>query len=211
MTCKLNHRAGAGHNGHFSAEDVRRILSQHQPSTAELGEGLRPAAVLAPFYLDPKGLSLIFTKRTENLDQHSGQISFPGGSRDPEDTNRLGTALRETHEEIGVKPEDVEVWGRLNQQATITKFSISPFVGAVPYPYDFKLSPQEVERLIIVPLDHLLDAANCEEENFQWDGQTYQSYRFPYQGDVIWGATARMVHNLLTLLRTGREPEPEHG
>jgi 8-oxo-dGTP pyrophosphatase MutT (NUDIX family) len=202
MITPSNHR-------HFSAQDVRQILGRHQPKTAELAEGLRSAAVLAPFYLNPDGLSLIFTKRTEHLDQHSGQISFPGGRRDPEDANRLGTALRETHEEIGVRPEDVEVWGRLNQEATITKFSVSPFVGAIPYPYDFKLNHHEVERLIIVPLDHLLDPANFQVEDFPWEGRIYKTYRYPYQGDVIWGATARMVYNLLTLLRTGREPEPE--
>ena len=209
MTNHLNHMNTSGSNNHFSAEDIRRILSRHQPRTAELGEGLRQAAVLAPFYLNPDGLSVIFTKRTEHLDHHSGQISFPGGRRDPEDANRLGTALRETYEEIGVNPEDVEVWGRLNQEATITKFSVSPFVGAVPYPYEFRLNPHEVERLIIVPLDHLMDPANFEVEDFEWGGNNYKTYRYPFQGDVIWGATARMVYNLLTLLRTGREPEPE--
>ena len=182
-------------------------MSRHEPRTEPWGADLRPAAVLAPFYSEPGGLSLIFTKRTDHLDHHSGQISFPGGRRDREDETSLATALRETHEEIGVKPEDIEVWGRLNQEATITRFSVAPYVGLVPYPYDFKLNTHEVERLIIVPLIHLLEPENFEIEFFPWEDKQYKTYRYSYKGDVIWGATARMVHNLLTLLETGQEPD----
>ncbi|MEW6266945.1 MAG: CoA pyrophosphatase [Thermodesulfobacteriota bacterium] len=191
-------------------ESIKEILAQHRPRTGHNLPGLTPAAVLAPFYPDPEtGLSLVFTKRTDHLDHHSGQISFPGGRHDARDHDYLATALRETNEEIGVRPEDVTVWGRLNQEATITGFSVAPFVGVIPYPYSFKLNDFEVERLIIVPLDHLLDPEFFSEEMHPWKGANYKTYRFTYKNDVIWGATARMVFNLLTLLRTGHEPPQE--
>ncbi|MEW5723093.1 MAG: CoA pyrophosphatase [Thermodesulfobacteriota bacterium] len=191
----------------FSAQDIRRILGEHRPKTEDLLPGLRPASVLAPFHPAPEGLSLVFTKRTAHLDNHSGQISFPGGMRDQEDLDPLTTALRETYEEIGVRPEDIEVWGRLNQEATITGFSVAPFVGLVPYPYPFKLADFEVERLIIVPLAHLMDPDYFGEDLYYMGGRDYKTYKYTYKDDVIWGATARIVHNLLTLLATGREPD----
>ena len=194
----------------YSSEDIKSILTDYTPKTNHWREGLTPAAVLAPFYPDPNGLSLIFTKRTSNLVNHRGQISFPGGRKDPEDGNLQFTALRETWEEIGVKPEDIQIWGRLNQEATITSFSVAPFVGLIPYPYDFKLNDQEVERLIIVPLSHLMNPDNFSVELFPWAGKDYQTYKYPYKKDVIWGATARIVHNLLTLITTGREPDQTH-
>ena len=186
---------------------IKHILANHSPDTMDWAEGLTPAAVLAPFYHTPEGLSLIFTKRTSHLEQHSGQISFPGGRMDPEDPDRLATALRETQEEIGVTPDDIDVWGRLNQEATVTHYSLAPFVGSIPHPYEFTLSTREVERLIIVPLDHLLAPDNFSTNMYPWEGAMYPSYEYRFGGDIIWGATARIVHNLLTLLTTGREPD----
>jgi 8-oxo-dGTP pyrophosphatase MutT (NUDIX family) len=191
----------------LTSQHIRKVLGEHQPRVTPWREGLKPAAVLAPFYRTPNGLSLIFTKRNENLNQHSGQISFPGGRREAVDPDDLSTALRETHEEIGVRPEDVEIWGRLNQEATVTRYSVAPYVGLVPYPYDFIIDPVEVERLIVVPLDHLTNPDHQDTEFYPWEGRQIKSYQFKFNQDVIWGATARMVHNLLTLLTTGREPE----
>jgi 8-oxo-dGTP pyrophosphatase MutT (NUDIX family) len=192
----------------YTSSAIKTLLASHQARTVDLAEGLRPAAVLAPFQDIPeKGLSLIFTKRTDNLDNHRGQISFPGGMMDPEDAGPRATALRETFEEIGVRPEDVDLWGRLNQEATVTGFSVAPFVGRIPHPYAFNLNRQEVERLIVVPLDHLLDPAFFSQEYYHWNDRYYKTYKYQYGDDVIWGATARMVHNLLSLLTSGREPE----
>ena len=191
----------------FTADNIRDILANHTALTDHPTHDATPASVLAPFYLHPDGLHVIFTKRTDHLDHHSGQISFPGGRQDPTDPDPLFTALRETNEEIGVKPDDIDVWGRLNQEVTVTRFSVAPFVGAIPYPYDFTLNADEVERLIIVPLDHLLDPNYFSEEMYPWGERDYKTYKYTFNGDVIWGATARMVHNLLTLLTTGREPE----
>lgn len=202
-----NNEVPAGFKRDFSADEIKTILRSRSPKTEDLRKGLRPASVFAAFYPEPSGLSLIFTKRTQHLVNHRGQISFPGGMRDPEDVSAEATALREMHEEIGVRPEDVEIWGRLNQEITVTDFSVAPFVGKIPYPYDFKLNEYEVERLIIVPLSHLLDPAVCSWEYYPWQGKQYKTYRYPFKDDVIWGATARMVNNLITLLTTGREPD----
>lgn len=191
----------------FTAGDIKKILTRHKPDENDLTPGLKSASVLAPFYNAPGGLSLIFTKRTDHLGQHSGQISFPGGMRDPEDQTPEETALRETWEEIGVHPGDVEVWGRLNQEMTVTRFSVAPFVGLIPYPYTFEINTHEVERLIIVPLSTLLDPNNFSHDFFEWEGMSFKTYQYSYNGDVIWGATARIVNNLLTLLTTGKEPD----
>ena len=190
----------------MTLKEIEDILSTHRPRTDDLMPGLRPASVLAPFVETDQGLSLVFTKRTEHLDQHSGQISFPGGMRDPEDQDSQATALRETQEEIGVIQSDIRLLGRLNQEATITGFSVAPFVGEFPFPYDFNLNRDEVERLIIVPLSHLMDPEHQGEGLYPWKGREVKTYTYKYRDDVIWGATARITHNLLTLLTTGVEP-----
>jgi 8-oxo-dGTP pyrophosphatase MutT (NUDIX family) len=189
------------------ADQIRHALRGYTPRTNTPAQGLKPAAVLAPFHETPEGLTLVFTKRTNHLYNHRGQISFPGGRVDPEDKTDLDTALRETFEEIGVHPTDVDIWGRLNQEITTTNYTIAPFVGAVPYPYEFLLNEFEVERLIIVPLAFLLDPANMTVEYYHHDGIKYKIYRYAFNGDVIWGATARIVHNLTHFLTTGREPD----
>ncbi len=190
----------------FTLEDIKRILSDYESTIIEPEEGMRPASVLIPFYPDPENLSLIFTKRTTHLPSHSGQISFPGGGRDAADEDDLATALRETHEEIGVEPDAIETWGGLNPEPTAgSGYWVSPFVGLIPFPYDFKLDAYEVERLVIVPFSHLLDPANMTAGMSNYGGRMYRAYEYTYGDDVIWGATARMLNNFLTLLTTGRE------
>lgn len=190
----------------FTIEKIKKIVSGHKVRPQKPIEGYRPASVLVPFYEQPEGLSIIFTKRTEHLDSHSGQISFPGGGLDPEDADDLAAALRETHEEIGVKQSDIEVWGRLRPRGTATSnYWVSPFVGLIPYPYEFKLNDFEVERLVIVPLSHLLDSSNYTEDNYLWSGMSYMTSQYIYGQDVIWGLTAYMLNNFLALLKTGSE------
>ncbi len=190
----------------FTAREIKRIMAAYEPEAREPEKGMKPASVLIPFYPDPENLSVIFTKRTNHLPSHSGQISFPGGGRDPEDEDDLATALRETHEEIGVEPDVVETWGGLNPETTVgSGYWVSPFVGIIPFPYEFKLNTYEVARLVIVPLSHLLDPANVTSGMSIWEGREYRAFEYTYGRDVIWGATARMLNNFLNLLTTGRE------
>jgi len=182
---------------------VRSRLSLKGSSLAAPG-GLLPAGVLAPVFLAGGEVSLLFTQRTMNLKDHQGQISFPGGVKDFGDPDLLATALRETEEEIGLKPAEAEVLGTLNPVATITGYWINPFVAAIPYPYDFRINHHEVHRLLIFPL-----AAFCVPERWSsgpylYKDQTVQVCCWKYQETVIWGATARMLLDFLD--RLGEHP-----
>ena len=145
---------------------------------------------------------VLLNKRTERVEHHKGEISFPGGTRDPADASLLDTALRETCEEMGVGPQDVEVLGELDDAQTTTSYLISPYVGAIPYPYDFAPSDGEVAEVLEVPLDALLDPDNARDEVRIADGLRVSSPVYSYRGHLIHGATARILDRLLGLLRT---------
>jgi 8-oxo-dGTP pyrophosphatase MutT (NUDIX family) len=167
-------------------------------------EGLSPAAVLAPVFLAEGEVSLLFTQRTMHLKNHQGQISFPGGVREHGDPDLLATALRETEEEIGLKPDGVEILGTLAPVATVTGYWVNPFVAVIPYPYDFRVNRDEVHRLLVFPL-----AAFCVPERWNtgpslYKDRTLQVCCWKYQDTVIWGATARMIIDLLE--RLGEHP-----
>jgi len=184
---------------------VRSCLSLRKRAAAP-PEGLLPAGVLAPVFMAAGELSVLLTQRTMHLKDHQGQISFPGGVRDPEDPDLLTTALRETHEEIGLAPEKVEVLGDLAPVDTATGYWINPFVALIPYPYDFRLNHHEVHRLLVFPV-----AAFCAPERwhtgpYTYKNQTMQVYCWKYQDTVIWGATARMLLDFLS--RLGEHPLP---
>ena len=179
---------------------IKEILARRERRIIN-GENLIRAAVLIPIYEKAGEIYILFTKRTEEVEHHKGQISFPGGARSKEDKSLLDTALRESFEEIGLRPEVVEVLGELDDERTFsTNFIISPFVAFVPYPYQFKPNPEEVKELIEVPLSALLNQANFREELLTEGDNTFLSYVYLYQNQVIWGATARILKKLLDLL-----------
>jgi 8-oxo-dGTP pyrophosphatase MutT (NUDIX family) len=165
-------------------------------------EALRPASVLVPLVWWDARWHLLYTRRTETVQSHKGQVSFPGGAADPEDRSPAETALREAHEEIGLLPGDVEVFGRLNSRPTISHYYVSPIVARVPWPYAFILSPMEVTRVFTVPLDWLAEAQNYEEHPRIVLGGYYQNvvYYQPYDGEIVWGLTARITLDLLQVL-----------
>lgn len=164
--------------------------------------GYIPAAVLLPIYCKDGEYHIIFTKRTTTVQVHKGEISFPGGKREASDKNLLDTALRESAEEIGLKPEDAEVLGELDDNITTTsQHIISPFVAFIPYPYHFSLDKAETEEIIEVPLRTLFDARNVVEQTEYLGEQKIQSYAYNYQGKIIFGATARILNHFLGLLR----------
>lgn len=192
----------------FSLAEIKSKLADYNPEKKHLPEGFKPASVLVPFYETPEGLSIILMKRPENQGPHGGQISFPGGSRDEQDTDDLSVALRETEEEIGVDRDQIEVWGGLKAEYTsISRFWISPFVGSVPYPWQFQPNESEVERLLVVPFSHLIDSATFSVGTYRWKGFEVPSYLFNYKEDVIWGLTARILNNLILLLSEGKEAD----
>jgi 8-oxo-dGTP pyrophosphatase MutT (NUDIX family) len=161
----------------------------------------RRAAVLVPVYISGGVPCLMFTKRTEDVEHHKGQISFPGGRHEARDPDLLATALRETHEEIGVPPASVEVWGRLDEVETVVSgFAITPFVGFLPPPVTPRPNPAETEAIVTVPLRFFMDPANLRTERVVRDGRQVDLVFYDYPPHVIWGVTARIVRGLVAVL-----------
>jgi len=154
-----------------------------------------------PLFRKNGELYVLLTQRTENVKTHKGQISFPGGKHEEVDRSVIDTALREAHEEVGIEPEDVTVLGELDDMATTeSNYIISPVVGFVPYPYAFHADEWETKEVIEVPVSALLDKHNCETGFAMVDGLTVNTYTYNYDGRVIWGATARILKQLLDIL-----------
>ncbi|HUT50109.1 MAG TPA: CoA pyrophosphatase [Alphaproteobacteria bacterium] len=162
---------------------------------------LTPAAVLVPLIRHPAGMSVLLTLRTDHLNDHAGQVSFPGGKIDPADTDAIDAALRETHEEVGIEPELVEVVGRLDDYITGTGFTITPVVGLLTPGFTVTPDPFEVADVFEVPLDFFLDTANHHRESRFWKGRERHFYVMPYEDRYIWGATAGMLVNLYDALK----------
>ena len=161
------------------------------------GVELREAAVVVPLSAAPAGPVLVFTRRPDSLPRHAGQISFPGGVRDPEDTTPLHAALRELREEVGVPEERVSVLGMLDEIPTITEFRVAPFVGLLSPGTVLAPDPVEIAEVIEVPVAALLDPARQRVERWLVRGAERDVYFFEHAGHTIWGATARIVRNLL--------------
>jgi 8-oxo-dGTP pyrophosphatase MutT (NUDIX family) len=141
----------------------------------------------------------LLTRRTETVEHHRGQISFPGGAAEDGDETLLSTAVRETEEELGIAGRDVRVLGALSPLATVTDFYVEPFVGAIPYPYPLKPAEAEIAELVDVPVPALLAPGVLEERTLP--GRTEPTLFYHHGRHVIWGATARMLKELLDLLR----------
>jgi 8-oxo-dGTP pyrophosphatase MutT (NUDIX family) len=165
-----------------------------------------PAAVLIPLFYENSELMMLFTQRTYLVKHHRGQISFPGGVQDPDDDNLLATALRESQEEIGLAPQEVDVLGFLNATLTITGFQVYSFVGLVPYPYEFLLNDREVARLLAFPVRQLLQPHRWRTGPHDWEGKHSTVYYCQMPQTTIWGATARILVDFLALLNPAFEP-----
>jgi 8-oxo-dGTP pyrophosphatase MutT (NUDIX family) len=160
---------------------------------------LKCAAVLVPLVFFQNEWHVLYTRRTDRVESHKGQVSFPGGACDEGETTPEETALREADEEIGIDPKDVKVIGRLSRMVTISKFKVTPVVGVIPFPYAFKTSGAEVARVFTMPLLWLANRNNYWEFSMPGSGRTLIAYH-PYDGELLWGATARMTINFLSLL-----------
>jgi 8-oxo-dGTP pyrophosphatase MutT (NUDIX family) len=181
-----------------------QVLLDHRERAVKAEWDARPAAVLIPIYKDDDGWHIVYTRRTEQVENHRGQVSFPGGLVEDGDDSAMDTALREAEEEIALRRESVKILGSLDTLLTITQFRIIPFVGQIPWPYQFDPSPDEVAHVFSVPMQWLMDPNNLEVRDRQPipTGPKVPVYYFqPYKGEVIWGATARITLNFLELSR----------
>jgi len=182
-------------------DQIRTTLSSRQRKVIEHPSFAR-AAVLVPLFEKEGECHILFTKRTDQVKYHKGEISFPGGVFDEGDLELERTALREADEEIGVKENDVHLMGVLDDIVTITEFIVTPFVGHIPYPYPFKTSPVEIAEMIEVPLPSLLEKDCFSEREIIRMGRREMVYAFQYKDHVIWGATARILKQFLELIRS---------
>ena len=198
------------HPERLTAAGLRRLFADPPIWTPELvrepqfGERapLR-AAVLLPLVMRER-LTLLLTQRSVHLPSHAGQIALPGGKLDASDANAVAAALRETHEEIGIEPERIEVLGTLPEYVTGTAFVITPVVGLLAPGFELRPNPGEVDDVFEVPLDFLMDPANHRRHAWDWEGAVREWYSMPYddagQERFIWGATAGMLRNFYHLL-----------
>ena len=193
-------------------EVVRRALAD-QGSSVVSETGLTPAAVLILVYGTGEESTVLLSKRSERLETHPGEISFPGGRHEATDADLLQTALREAHEEVGVAPGDVEVLGELGQFSTSSDFVISTFVGTIgpgtsekgtsDRPYRFTVDHSEVAELVEVPVRELMDHRNLRDDVRVVDGDLTEMPAFSYGGHLIFGATARILDRLIEVLARG--------
>ncbi len=178
---------------------TRERLAARRRRVVEPGPLVR-AAVLVPL-VERGGPHLIFAKRTDRVGTHRGQISFPGGTIDPADPSPLDAALRESEEEVGLPRAAVEPLGALDDTETFaTQFVITPWVGVVREPVVWRPDGEEIEEVIEVPFASLVERANFRVEHWERDGVVRPVYFYDWGGEVIWGATARIVKHYLDLV-----------
>ncbi len=180
-------------------EEIRSLLANRQRKVVDHLSFAR-AAVLVPLFNKNGSCHLLFTKRTDLVKYHKGEISFPGGMADDNDLNLEKTALREADEEIGLKEKDVQIVGLLDDIITVTQFIVTPVVGLFPYPYPFQTSQIEIAELIEVPLSLLLDQGNFSEREITRAGRREIVFAYQYGEHIIWGATARILKQFLDLI-----------
>ena len=192
--------------GQTPPELLKRALAKRVVERVD-GDGLTPSAVMVLLYPKDGEYCILLNKRSELVEHHKGEISFPGGARDPEDRDSLETALRETEEEMGIKRGDITVIGEMDEVATRSNFRINVFVGTIEYPYRFSPSAIEIAEVLEFPVSALLDPANRRVETRWEDGQPVTSYSYVHEEHVVFGATARILQNCIEHLDDGLESE----
>ncbi len=181
------------------AESVRRALAARERAEASSSALQRASVLLALFATAPaRAPHLWLVRRSEGMRTHGGQVALPGGKREPGDADFLATALRESHEEIGLRPGDVEVLGVLDDRETITGYLITPYVGWIANPFTPEPLATEVARVFDVPL-----AAFAEEPRrtrIPWHGTEREVLSYEVAGELVWGATASILRHFVELI-----------
>lgn len=191
-----------------TADISERLRTETLPTRDIPFEGqvaAREAGVLMPLLRKQDAWHLLYIRRPESVhDDHSGQVAFAGGKREDEDANLQQTALREAWEEVGIEPVDVDVLGCLGRHHSISRFSIMPVVGVIPWPYPLRPNPSEVASVFTVPVRWLADPRNVEITHRRIEGYAQPvpvAFFRRYEGELLWGATARMTISFIEQLR----------
>lgn len=187
----------------YSRSSAPTFADTHVPDDLLKGSP-RSAAVLIPLFQADNSWHMLFTRRHHGLAEHSGQVAFPGGQSERGDVTPEETALREAQEEIGISPSDVVVLGRMRDFLTVTNYLVTPVVGQIPWPYEFRLEEGEVSRVFSIPLAWLADRTNYELQ-LREISSLYQPMRVvffkPYDGEILWGASASITLVLMEILQ----------
>lgn len=181
---------------------IERILQKRKKSEIRLKD-FRPSAVLVPVFKKESEDHLLFTLRNDQVRHHKGEICFPGGTFDEEDKNLLTTALREAEEELGIQKKDIKILGELDEIITPTFFRIAPFVGRIPFPYPLKINQQEISEVLEIPLSHFFDEKRLRTERVEHFGETFEIPYYEWKNHTVWGATGRIVRQLVETLKKG--------
>ena len=189
-----------------TTEILRKVLANRAKAVVD-DPTLTPAAVLLVLYPKDGDYCILLNKRSNLVEHHKGEISFPGGARDPEDRDFLDTALREAEEEMGIARGDVTVLGELDDVVTRSRFGVRVYLGAIPYPYPFKPSAMEIAEVLEAPISVLRDPANRRSETRWVDGRLVTAYSYAYNDHLIFGATAKILQQFLEVLEEGQKKE----
>jgi 8-oxo-dGTP pyrophosphatase MutT (NUDIX family) len=187
----------------ITIEHIRTTVAGYQRKAHNRSSGGRDlieAAVLVPVVREGDVLSIILTRRTDNVETHKGQIAFPGGIVDPGDRDRVHTALREAEEELGILPSAVETVGSLDDLSTPTGFCITPVVGILTAMPPMYPNPAEVAEAFTVPLTFFATPENAHKESRTFNGMTREVWSYVYDGRVIWGATGTIIRRMMAVL-----------
>lgn len=197
-------------------KDRLQQAGHNEPKPSSYPEGFfdtpaRPASVLVPLFRHQNEWNLLFIRRSEfEGDRHSGQVAFPGGKVDDTDLSATHAALREAEEEVGLIPDQVTVLGELADYRTISNYLVKPVVAEIPWPVNLVPDTREVSRVFSIPLGWLLDPDNHKISERKLDG--YQKliqviYFQRYDGELLWGITAKLTLSLLSVLQSAAESE----
>jgi len=186
-------------NYQAAIQTIREKITTRPPRRLKIPD-FKPAGIILPFFNMNEEAHLLFTIRTDEVEHHKGQVSFPGGAREEQDRSLQETALRETYEEVGIPQEIVNVIGQLDDFPTITDFLVTPFVATIPYPYPHRINTGEVAEILEVPLDLFLNDNAFEMKEKKFGEVTYPVYYYYFEHAVIWGVTGFIINRFIELV-----------
>lgn len=198
--------------GELTLNLIRDTLARRQPVTADsdgAADGLMPAAVMLLLYPKDGEYCLLLNKRSMQVEHHKGEMSFPGGARDPDDRDFEDTARRETEEEMGIARNDITLLGQLDDNVTRSNFLVKVFVGTIPYPYAFRPSAVEIAEVVEIPLRVLRDPATIRWDSRLEDGRRVAVRSYAYGPHLIYGATAKIIDQFLATIEDGLQLHQE--